>query len=46
MAFADGRTHYEVPQAEISVNPSNFSVSCWVRTTVTNSQIFVNMGKA
>jgi len=44
--FFDGRTYYEVPQPEISVNPSNFSVSCWVKTTATNSQIFVNMGDA
>jgi hypothetical protein len=44
--FFDGRTYYEVPQAEISVTPSNFSVSCWVKTTVTNSQIFLNMGEA
>lgn len=44
--FFDGRTYYEVPQAEISVNPSNFSVSCWVKTTSTNSQMFLNMGDA
>lgn len=44
--FFDGRTYYEVPQPEVSVNPSNFSVSCWVKTTATNSQIFVNMGDA
>ena len=42
----DGRTYYEVPQTDITVNPSNFSVSCWVKTVATNSQIFVNMGDA
>jgi hypothetical protein len=44
--FFDGRTYYEVPQAEITVNPSNFSAACWVKTTATNSQIFANMGEA
>ena len=44
--YFDGRTYYEVPQAELSVNPSNFSVACWVKTVATNSQIFLNMGDA
>ncbi len=44
--FFDGRTYYEVPQNSISLNPSNFSVACWIQTVATNSQIFVNMGDA
>jgi hypothetical protein len=44
--FFDGRTYYEVPQAAVSLNPSNFSVACWVKTPSTNSQVFVNMGDA
>jgi len=44
--FFDGRTYYEVPQAGLTVNPSNFSVACWVKTVATNSQIFANMGEA
>jgi len=44
--FFDGRTYYEVPQAGLSVAPGNFSVACWVKTSATNSQIFVNMGEA
>jgi hypothetical protein len=44
--FFDGRTYYEVPQSGITVNPSNFSAACWVKTVATNSQIFLNMGDA
>ena len=44
--FFDGRTYYEVPQTEITVAPSHFSVACWVRTSDTNSQMFLNMGDA
>ena len=44
--FLDGRICYEVPSAEIALNPSNFSVACRVKTSATNSQIFLNMGGA
>lgn len=44
--FFDGRTYYEVSQTDITINPSNFSVACWVKTTSNQSQMFLNMGDA
>lgn len=44
--FFDGRTYYEVPQSEISLDPTGFSVSCWVKSDLDTSQIYLNMGAA
>ncbi|MDD2600035.1 MAG: BNR-4 repeat-containing protein [Kiritimatiellae bacterium] len=44
--FFDAHTYYEVPQSEINIDPTGFSLSCWVKTTVSTSQIFLNMGAA
>ncbi len=44
--FFDGRTYYEVPQGDITVEPSGFSVSCWVKSDLDTSQIYLNMGAA
>ena len=44
--FFDGRTYYEVPQSEITVDPTGFSVACWVKSDIATSQVYVNMGNA